>query len=259
MGHMVSMRQKWFFLVICAFAFVGAGTTAPAVWADPVEKSAERLPAQNAPLPAEKSSVPPRAVYVQDFMLDADVSPRNHDGAEHRRLQRLHGLRPHTSPAEHARQLVDLMAASLVAELNRAGFQAQRLPSGSVLPPNGWLVGGVFTELDEGNRLKRAVIGFGSGASTMEVQVTVSDLATNPDAPFMLIGTVKDPKKMPGAIVSMNPYVAAGKFVFEKNAPEKDARQAAKKIAAEIRKASDAQQPQERPVTQPAPQPAMEK
>ncbi len=69
----------------------------------------------------------------------------------------------------------------------------------------------------------------------MEVQVMVSDLSgPNPRAPFVLFGTVKDPKKMPGAVITLNPYVAAAKFVLEKNATDKDIKSTAAQIASEI-------------------------
>ena len=96
---------------------------------------------------------------------------------------------------------------------------------------------GAFTEVDEGNRLKRAVIGFGQGSTQMTVQIGVSDLASkNPQAPFIIFGTIKDPSKLPGAVVTMNPYVAAAKFVMEKNASSKDVKNTAKQIVAEILK-----------------------
>jgi len=91
-------------------------------------------------------------------------------------------------------------------------------------------------KVDEGGRMKRAVIGLGAGATSMEVQVSVTDLAVNPDAPCIIFGTVKDPKHMPGAVVTRNPYVAAAKFVLEKNASEKDATRTAKEIIQEIQK-----------------------
>jgi hypothetical protein len=128
------------------------------------------------------------------------------------------------------------MSESLQKNFNDAGIMAQRVYLGNGLPKEGWLVKGVFTEVDEGGRLKRAGIGFGAGATNMEVQVSVIDLAVNPDAPFIIFGTVKDPKQMPGAVVTLNPYVAAAKFVLEKNAPEKDVKKTGKAIAQEIMK-----------------------
>lgn len=240
MGYVLSMRSNPLFLLVCAIVLIIATVSVPGV------QAADSQVQKTAP-----TTAPQRIMYVQDFLLDADTATASDSGNDRRLLHRPHVLRPQTSPAEHAQQMVNLMAESLVSELNKAGFQAGRLASGSRLPKDGWLIGGVFTELDEGNRLKRAVIGFGSGATTMEVQVSVSDLATNPYAPFMFIGTVKDPKKMPGAVVTMNPYVAGAKFVLEKNASEKDVVQSAKKIAEAIKKASDDQQAS--PAGQPTP------
>ena len=183
---------------------------------------------------------PPRTVYVEDFVLDyqhvqTDEGIRGRVGV----LQRVPRVRPQPNPAEQARKLVNLLSESLVADLVEAGIPAVRMTHGAVLPSDGWLLHGVFVEVDEGNRLQRAVIGFGSGASHMEVMVGVNDLATHPEAPFILFGTVTDPSKLPGAVVSMNPYMAAARFVMEKNATEKDVKRTSKEIVNEILKYKD--------------------
>jgi hypothetical protein len=113
-------------------------------------------------------SKPPRTVYVEDFALDyqnlqTDEGLRGRVGV----LQRLPRVRPQPDPAEQARKLVNLLAESLVADLTEAGIPAQRIAPGAALPADGWLVHGAFVEVDEGNRLRRAVIGFGSGATHM--------------------------------------------------------------------------------------------
>ena len=47
-------------------------------------------------------------------------------------------------------------------------------------------------EVGEGNRLKRAGIGFGSGAMSMDLQVGISDLASpDPRGAFVVSGTAK--------------------------------------------------------------------
>ena len=182
----------------------------------------------------------PRTVYVEDFVLDyqnvqTDEGIRGRVGV----LQRVPRVRPQPDPAAQARTLVSLLSDSLVADLTEAGLPATRLTQGTVLPAEGWLLHGVFVEVDEGSRMRRAVIGFGSGASRMEVMVGVNDLATHPEAPFILFGTVTDPSKLPGAVVSMNPYMAAARFVMEKNASEKDVRHTSKQIVNEILKYQD--------------------
>lgn len=126
------------------------------------------------------------------------------------------------------------MAESLTQALRTKGMTAERLRDQN-LPGEGWLVQGYFTEIDEGNRLKRAAIGFGRGATSMDLQVTISDLAgSDPRAAFAVFGTAKDPNRIPGALVTMNPYVAAAKFVRQKNATERDVKQTAEQIAEEI-------------------------
>ena len=131
------------------------------------------------------------------------------------------------------------MSQSLISGLKNKGFNAQRVSDISTVR-DGWLLQGGFTEVDEGNRLKRATIGFGQGATQMEIQVGLSDLASvNPQEPFVVFGTIKDPKKMPGAVVTMNPYVAAAKFVLEKNATTKDIQKTSEQIVGQILKYSE--------------------
>ncbi|MGR9087274.1 MAG: DUF4410 domain-containing protein [Gammaproteobacteria bacterium] len=181
----------------------------------------------------------PKTVYVADFSLEAQRVETDQEGQGMFRRERLAGIGqrlPHPlaeeDPEMQAGAIVDAMSRSLVKTLGDKGFIAQSLPgTQTALPQEGWLLQGVFTEVDEGNRIKRAVIGFGRGATSMEVQVAVSNLASDhPKTPFIVFGTVKSPKKMPEAAVTVNPHVAEAKFVMEKNATEMDIRMTAKKI-----------------------------
>jgi len=185
-----------------------------------------------APLPTEAA----RRVFVADFGLDVDATePRHGLLGRPRLLQELTG----DDPATHARKVVEEMATSLVKDLDAAGIPAQRLPPGAPLPADGWLIRGVFTEIDTGLAPRRAVIGFGSGKTDMEVQVGVSDLAANPHESFIVFGTVTDPSRLPGGVVTRNPYVVAAKFVLEKGAPQRDVQHTAKAIADELVKFRD--------------------
>ena len=179
------------------------------------------------------ATAPPETIYIKDFALD-DANFKG-DQSVLSRLpigSRLMNRGGQNDPAA----IINNMAEALVAAFKQKNMPAQRLgPYASGLPPKGWLVNGVFTEVDEGNRMQRAVIGFGQGSTQMNVQIGVSDLASaNPQAPFIVFGTIKDPSKMPGAAVTLNPYVAAAKFVMEKNASTKDVKATAEQIVAEI-------------------------
>jgi hypothetical protein len=140
----------------------------------------------------------PQMVYVADFRLDAQAQEAGGGLLDRPQLLRLPG--EGQNPAEQAAKIVNLTAESLTDDLNRAGIPAQRLRPGAPLPASGWLVRGAFTEASDGNTLRRAVVGFGTGAPKMEVQVGVSDLADQPEAPFVILGTATDPARLPGGL-----------------------------------------------------------
>jgi hypothetical protein len=173
----------------------------------------------------------PATLYIQDFELGYDVAQNDAGAKRVPVIGRVLSRRSQSNdPQQKALKLVELMSTSLVKEFSEQKIDARRCIPGTPLPGEGWLIRGVFTEIDQGKRVMRATIGFGAGATDMEVYVSVSDLAKNPDVPFIIFGTEKEPGKIPGAVVTMNPYVAAAKFVMQKNASEKDV----KKTAAQI-------------------------
>lgn len=185
-----------------------------------------------AALPAEGPSV----VCVTDFDLAADAVMEKSGilGGEGPVRGRLRERREDRNPSDTAQGMVNLLATTLVAEFGERGVKAERLRGDAAFPKEGWIVRGQFTEVDEGNRVRRAMIGFGSGKAEMQLHVNVADLAKSPDSPFLVFGTAAESGKMPGAIVMMNPYVAAAKFVMSKNASAKDVKKTASKLAEAI-------------------------
>lgn len=183
----------------------------------------------------------PRVIYVMDFDLEVGDIQSAKGPLQSRRQGRgaLTNIlpKPHNGqkePAVQARELVDLMSTSLVKELGKLGFKATRLSAGTVQPPEGLLVRGVFAQVDEGNRLRRAVVGFGAGQTDLQVVVAVDDLAHGSPEPFYQLDTSTESRKLPGAAITMNPYVAAAKFVLSGRDMNKNVTQTAAKIAAEI-------------------------
>jgi hypothetical protein len=177
----------------------------------------------------------PSVIYVQDFDLGAPEIKK-----EKRLLGGPRGglrgkLRGQTEDSrEPALKIENLMAESLVSEIQKRGIRARRLYEDEAVPRKGWLVRGVFTQVDEGNRVRRAVIGFGSGATRLDLNVNVTDLTTGGVEPFYKVDTAKGSGKLPGAIITLNPYVAAAKFVLNTNSLEKDVRRTASKIADQL-------------------------
>jgi uncharacterized protein DUF4410 len=189
-----------------------------------------------SPAPTARNFSKATPIYVSDFELDAQnvtvdqggpVSQARPGILERRRK------REQEDPEAQAKKLVEVMSKSLVEDLQKAGYKAQRLLPGEAKPTSGAWVHGVFTEADEGNRMHRAIIGFGSGEAKMELQVTLTDLAA-PDKPLYTEAAGDTSAKKPGAVITMNPYVAAAKFVMEKNAPEKTVKKTAGEISTQI-------------------------
>ena len=172
-------------------------------------------------------------IYVSDFELDAE----NFQGDQSMRGRRPHvlngPLRQNQDPATQAQKLVDLMATDIVQDLTKAGYKAQRLAAADARPSVGVWVHGVFTELHEGNRMQRAVIGFGTGQTKMDLYVTINDLS-QPNQPLYTSAKAEESGKKPGAAITMNPYVAAAKFVMEKKAPEKTIKKTAGAISKDL-------------------------
>jgi hypothetical protein len=68
--------------------------------------------------------------------------------------------------------------------------------------------------VQEGNQLRRAGIGFGAGHTELQVVVDIDDLAAGAPKPMYTVETKADSGKLPGAVITLNPYVAAARFVI---------------------------------------------
>ncbi len=182
----------------------------------------------------------PVVIYVADFELD--VATIQHEegilpetrGPLGRVSKRLSGAS--SDPESRARQLIDLMADSVVKNLNKAGLAAMRLAPGTPLPADGWLVRGVFTEVQEGNRLRRAMIGFGSGQTDLQVITGIDSLSLGPPKPLYEVNTDASSGKTPGAAPTLiiGPYGAAARFVIAGKDLDRNIKQTAAKIAEQV-------------------------
>ena len=80
------------------------------------------------------------------------------------------------------------------------------------------------------------MIGFGAGEATTEVAVEVDRLGPGSVTPVLQFGSDADSGHAPGAVVTMNPYAAAAKFVLGRNATTRDIEKMGQAIAQEIAK-----------------------
>ncbi len=189
------------------------------------------------PLPSQK----PEIIYVQSFALDSETaSPDQEKTGILGRRQGILGNRlgnGKQDPAEKTAELTTGIQQAIISSLNESGYVAQPDDLMSGNKTNVWLVKGEFTEVDSGNRIQRAVIGFGAGKAQMETQVQVYDLSRSTDEPFLVMGSHAQTGRAPGAVLMMNPYVLIAKFVLSKNADKKEVRKTGKQIADALVKA----------------------
>jgi Domain of unknown function (DUF4410) len=216
----MKLMLRFALLVIVCFASRGFAQTAPAT-ADTTQP--------------KHVFTKDMTVYVRDFELDAqNVKVDKGVGGQVRPgLIERPSKREQHDPEAQAKKLVDTMSKSLVDDLHKAGYKAQRIGPDDSAPTEGALVTGVFTEVDEGSQMHRALIGFGAGSAKMDLYVTMSDLS-NPQKPLYNLAHEDASSKKPGAAITLNPYVAAVKFAMEKNAPEKTVKKTASEISAEV-------------------------
>ena len=128
---------------------------------------------------------PPRVIYVKDFDLEPETFQAESGILPIRPtpagafILRLLGVPEESAVRE--RELVKLMSSALISDLAGAGLNAQFLRSDELFPSEGWLVRGAFLQVDEGNRLRRALLGLAA-----ERQGSSSGLATSSIVPWDL-------------------------------------------------------------------------
>lgn len=227
------IRGSWWVVALACLAGCGSGIGPHQPKLTPVT-SAEQAPKTR-----------PTMIYVTDFDLQFPQDGQGADAAMLRQgpLARLRERLQGGDPVTKAHAAVGLMATSITDDLIDDGVPAKRLHPGDPKPTSAWLVRGVVTELDEGNQIRRAMVGFGAGESELALWVGVTDLARNPDAPFYTVEASDGSGKMPGAIVKFNPYVAAAKFVMSRHATERDVQRTASAIAKSIAEEAKKLQP----------------
>ncbi len=144
----------------------------------------------------------------------------------------------HKDPQKLARDLVNEMSEALMEDFFKAGFTARRLTSTNNLPTSGWLVRGVFTEVNQGNQLQRAVIGFGKGKTDLQVVVDIADLAHGAPKKFYELNTNAHSGKLPGAgpMIVLCPAGAAARFVIAGGDLNRNVKQTAEQIVKEVGK-----------------------
>jgi len=196
-------------------------------------------------IPASDVLPRPTRIAVYDFAVAAqDVSPNN---APLSRLRRAFGGSQSEEELKVGRSVADALSVELVKALKPLDLPIERASTGPV--PDGTLaIEGQFVSIDEGNRLRRVMIGFGAGAS--EVKTHTQLYLGTPSGPRLVeeFETDASSSKKPGAAVGMGAGAAVGAGIAvstavqggvqavtePKDTAEADAKRTAEQLAKQI-------------------------
>jgi hypothetical protein len=115
----------------------------------------------------------------------------------------------HSSEAKTATDTAADLSDDLVHRLSELGFTVQKIARGTPPPDGSIAVDGEFQTIDEGNRARRLLIGFGAGASKLDTQVSIYQVTGGKPNQLMIFTTHAESAKTPGAAVTMGAGAAA--------------------------------------------------
>jgi hypothetical protein len=154
-------------------------------------------------------------VYVSDFEIDvAPSQSTNRAGATKAGAETRDD-----DPRILASRLVELMSTKLVVALRKAGYSAARMRPGAERPESGVRIRGLYTEIDNENHWRRAVIRTAEDSGKMQAVVSVGNLA-KPDQAMYEIANFPGNEDKPGAVITLSAYVPLTKFDLRKDANE---------------------------------------
>jgi len=124
----------------------------------------------------------PERVVIHDFAvrIDAVTLDNSIAGRLHRDRLMRHGTDEDSTPDLLAKHVRSVFSKALAEQLEKDHVASASAASAAVAAAEGGgarlVVDGEFTAIDEGNKTKRKLIGFGSGASDIKTHVAVSSM-----------------------------------------------------------------------------------
>jgi hypothetical protein len=150
----------------------------------------------------------PERVAVLDFTVDA-AAVKEDSAIGSKVVRAFSDTSEAEREAELGRKVAEALSADLVDGIRELGLPADRASRSEPLPPGTLIVDGRFVGIDEGNRLRRLVIGFSAGQSTVETQVVVDLLTQRGRERLLQFEATAKSAPMPGAAVTMGAGAAA--------------------------------------------------
>jgi hypothetical protein len=192
------MRVRWSHFVrlcvLCALVLAGCASAA-------VTQQAKRAPVDYGR--PTQIVVYPFAANPDEVTLNQSIIQRAYRGAT--------GDNENAEQLQIAHDTAQAICQQVVTDLTANGYNAVCAQRGTfVAGGNILIVDGALTNISEGNRLRRLVVGFGTGASTLDSNVSMYQRIGGNLNQVLAFSTHADSGKMPGAAVMAPVGVAAG-------------------------------------------------
>jgi len=159
---------------------------------------------------APSTSARPSQIVVYPFSVDPSDITLNQSIIQ-RAYRNVSGEDASTQQDKIAHDTAENLCLQVVTALTAKGYNAVCQKRGiPVSGDNVLLVDGEFTDISEGNRLRRLVIGLGAGASTLDTNVAMWQRSGSASYQLLSFTTHADSGKMPGAAIMGPAGAAAG-------------------------------------------------
>lgn len=152
---------------------------------------------------SQKNLPAPARILIYDFAV-SDAAVTEYQGILRQKPSTRDPLLRQRALADGA---AETLTAHLTVGLRRLGLTVERVQRGAPVNPGDVIVDGRFVTVNEGNPLRRIVIGFGSGASNLDTQVRL--LRAGQRQPLLEFATRADSGRVPGALATLPAGVAA--------------------------------------------------
>jgi hypothetical protein len=156
------------------------------------------------------TSARPSQITIYPFAVDPDDVKLN-SGILARAYRSMSGENGNAEQLKIAKDTAHNICVKVAADLTTKGYMATCQNRG--IAPSGtnvMVVDGEFTDINEGNKLRRMVVGLGAGASVLDANVYMNQQTEQGLRQVLNFSTHADSGKMPGAAVMGPAGVAAG-------------------------------------------------
>jgi uncharacterized protein DUF4410 len=184
----------------------------------------------------------PEKILIQDFTPVGDIATDESAAARlHRHISLRHGSDEDSTPEVLTQRVQDSFSKTLIKELAKENIPSEKEShTASTAAATVLIVEGEFIAINEGNKSKRVMIGFGRGASDVKTHVTVSSFTKGKKTVALEFDVNSASGKKPGAVAAMGGAslavgAAAGDVGDKKGTVQADASRMAQAVAKQIK------------------------